>query len=107
MSERRVLQWRPKTAAPVVEACPSQHVWTMVKGQSQIDCVLQQENAARWNIQVFLNRQWFFRIRCLSWADAVEAAENKYEELSRSGWAPQDIRGRIPGWTVEPTTLSN
>jgi hypothetical protein len=77
-----VLPWRPRMAT----LSPPEVVWMMRKQQWQIDCTLQDCGKQGWSVCFLLNGQWFFRSRFRSWVGAIEAAEDKYEELSESGW---------------------
>jgi len=65
-----------------------EYVWTMVKQEWQIDCVVEDEGPARCAVRVLLNGQWFFRTHFTSRAQAVKSAEAKYDELWNDGWKP-------------------
>ena len=85
MSASKILRWRPKNPVPLT-APNSKPLWTMHKQPWQVDCVLQGHNPDGWSIQIFLNGQWFFNCRFLTWADAMQAADDKQAELVSGGW---------------------
>ena len=91
VNESRVIAWAPKTIATPPVVRPSEYLWTMVKQQWQIDCVVEEGGRLGWAIRVLINRRLFFRCEFPTWVAAVDAAEIKYTELFRAGWTPGPI----------------
>ena len=93
VSEGRVIQWRPRIAVPPPANHAPEYVWTMVKQDWRIDCVVEEGGRLGWNLRVFVNHRWFFRCAFPTYVAAVDAAEIKYAELVRAGWTPAPIAG--------------
>jgi hypothetical protein len=91
--ESQVLAWRPKTVAPSPSPAtrPPEYVWTMVKKEWRIDCLVEEGGRLPWAIRVLVNHRWFFRCEFPTWVAAIDAAEIKYAELFRAGWTPAPI----------------
>jgi len=85
MDTDNILPWRAsiKKRPPVLEP---KVLWTVQKQRWQIDCMLQGRDPEGWCLKVLLNGQWFFSCRFTSWADAIQAADDKQAELLTGGW---------------------
>ena len=66
----------------------------MVKHGRQIDCVIEEGGRLGWAIRMMINHQVFVRCQFPTFVAAVDAAEIKYGELFRAGWAPGVISVR-------------
>jgi len=83
-----VLMWRPQAAAlRLVDG--ETWLWSMCKGEQQVDCRLEDRRTNGWTVCFRINRQWSFSLRFGSWSEAVAAADDKHATLVGTGWNPR------------------
>ena len=61
--------------------------WSMQKGDWRIECRLS-SSGGDWQLSFLSNGEWLFNSCFPTWQQAIDAADDKHDDLERRGWSP-------------------